>query len=223
MCYAGIMGFGIYARRPHSAARIEVDAVGASPQSSAAALAVAWRPILSGHPQSAPPPPEPPQALFKDLFIAVQTARIYTDGKTFADATPKAAPERILARFHAQRPASAAALKAFVEANFTLPAPVIAAPATASIVPIDDHIDRLWSQLTRSTPRAPAYSSILPLPKPYVVPGGRFREIYSGIRISPCSASSKAAEPIWWRTWWAISRTSSTPTATCRTARGPIT
>ena len=144
----------------------------------AAALAGAWLTILSGHAQSALPPPAPPQALFKDLFVAVQTAQIYTDGKTFADATPKAAPDRILARFHAQRPASAAALKAFVEANFTLPAPVIAAPAAASIVPIDDHIDQLWSQLTRSTPRAPAYSSILPLPKPYVVPGGRFREIY---------------------------------------------
>jgi alpha,alpha-trehalase len=32
--------------------------------------------------------------------------------------------------------------------------------------------------LTRSTPSAPAFGSLLPLPKPYVVPGGRFREIY---------------------------------------------
>ena len=31
--------------------------------------------------------------------------------------------------------------------------------------------------LTRST-TAPPYSSLLPLPRPYVVPGGRFREIY---------------------------------------------
>ena len=41
-----------------------------------------------------------------------------------------------------------------------------------------DHIDRLWNQLTRRTPTAPEYSSLLPLPEPYVVPGGRFREIY---------------------------------------------
>jgi alpha,alpha-trehalase len=144
----------------------------------AAAFAGAWLMVPPGRAQSAPPPPEPPQALFKDLFVAVQTARIYADGKTFADATPNAAPDEILARFHAERPASAAALRAFVEAHFALPAPVIAAPAAASIVPIDEHIDQLWSQLTRSTPSAPAYSSLLPLPKPYVVPGGRFREIY---------------------------------------------
>ncbi len=142
------------------------------------AAAVAWLMIASGRAQSAPPPPEPPQALFKDLFVAVQMERIYPDGKTFADAVPHEAPADILARYHAERPASAAALKAFVEAHFTLASPVVAAPATADVVPIDEHIDRLWSQLTRSTPGAPAYGSLLALPHPYVVPGGRFREIY---------------------------------------------
>jgi len=32
--------------------------------------------------------------------------------------------------------------------------------------------------LTRRTPAVPPYSSLLPLPRPYVVPGGRFREMY---------------------------------------------
>jgi alpha,alpha-trehalase len=127
---------------------------------------------------AAPPLPESPQALFKDLFVAVQSARIFPDGKTFPDAVPKEAPAKILERYHAERPASAEALKAFVEAHFALPSPVTAPPAVASIVPIDLHIDRLWTQLTRSTPTAPAYGSLLPLPEPYVVPGGRFREIY---------------------------------------------
>jgi alpha,alpha-trehalase len=127
---------------------------------------------------AAPPLPESPQALFKDLFVAVQSAQIFPDGKTFPDAVPKEAPAKILERFHAERPASAEALKAFVEAHFALPSPVTAPPAVASIVPIDQHIDRLWTQLTRSTPSAPAYGSLLPLPEPYVVPGGRFREIY---------------------------------------------
>jgi alpha,alpha-trehalase len=40
------------------------------------------------------------------------------------------------------------------------------------------HIDELWGRLTRSTLEVPPYDSLLPLPKPYVVPGGRFREIY---------------------------------------------
>ena len=50
-----------------------------------------------------------------------------------------------------------------------------AVPARASV---GTHIDRLWDTLTRSTATAPRYSSLLPLPHPYVVPGGRFREIY---------------------------------------------
>ncbi len=141
-----------------------------------------------GAPAASGPPPsleaaragaaQPPQVLFKDLFVAVQSARLYPDGKTFADAIPKAPPARILERYHAERPASAATLEAFVEAHFTLPPVVIAAPSDANAVPIDEHIDRLWSELTRSTPSAPAYGSLLPLPEPYVVPGGRFREIY---------------------------------------------
>ncbi|WP_323156684.1 trehalase family glycosidase, partial [Pseudomonas oryzihabitans] len=41
-----------------------------------------------------------------------------------------------------------------------------------------DHIDGLWPVLTRTTSSAGQYDSLLPLPKPYVVPGGRFREVY---------------------------------------------
>ncbi|HND88263.1 MAG TPA: alpha,alpha-trehalase TreF, partial [Saprospiraceae bacterium] len=41
----------------------------------------------------------------------------------------------------------------------------------------EQHIEALWPALTRQ-PDAPKYSSLLPLPHPYVVPGGRFREVY---------------------------------------------
>jgi alpha,alpha-trehalase len=121
---------------------------------------------------------QPPQTVFQDLFAAVQRAQIYPDGKVFPDAVPRSAPAAILARYHAERPASAASLKAFVEAYFILPGEVTTTPAPAQGVPIVEHIDRLWADLTRSTPSAPAYGSLLPLPYPYVVPGGRFREIY---------------------------------------------
>ena len=122
--------------------------------------------------------PAPPQRLFESLFTAVQSAAIFPDSKTFADAVPDAAPAHILAQYHAERPQSPQALKRFVEAHFSLPAAVSAAPATPDQVPIVEHIDALWDQLTRSTPTAPRYGSLLPLPQPYVVPGGRFREIY---------------------------------------------
>jgi alpha,alpha-trehalase len=122
--------------------------------------------------------PDPPQVLFKSLFVAVQTAAIFQDGKTFADAVPRSAPAQILARFSAARPDSDAKLRAFVEANFWLPSPagsVASPPQQESLLA---HIDGLWPQLTRHTPDAPPYASLLPLPEPYVVPGGRFREVY---------------------------------------------
>jgi len=122
--------------------------------------------------------PDPPQLLFKDLFVAVQTAPLYADGKVFADSVPNTAPCDILAQYHATHPDSPQALKHFVEAHFALPPEVTAVSSAPEHVSIIEHIDRLWDLLTRRTVSAPPYSSLLPLPRPYVVPGGRFREIY---------------------------------------------
>jgi alpha,alpha-trehalase len=121
---------------------------------------------------------DPPQTLFKDLFIAVQSAQIYADGKAFPDAIPQAAPDEILRQYHAEAPDSPLALEHFVAAHFTLPAPVDAAPSPPGGISIAAHIDGLWDTLTRSSAAAPPYSSLLALPRPYVVPGGRFRELY---------------------------------------------
>jgi alpha,alpha-trehalase len=122
---------------------------------------------------------EAPQVLFSGLFAAVQNTPLFADSKTFADAIPKFAPADILARYRETSPVSREALKSFVAANFSLPED---APATTTVFPervtITRHIDALWNQLTRSTGKLPRYSSLLPLPKPYVVPGGRFREMY---------------------------------------------
>jgi alpha,alpha-trehalase len=135
-----------------------------------------------GRAPSGAPLPAPPQVRFGDLFIAVQTEHLFSDGKTFADAVPNAPPRAILAAYHAQHPTNAAALRRFVEVHFTLP-PVAVAPAPAPAsgsapASLVAHIDGLWQQLIRNTPTAPAGSSLLPLPEPYVVPGGRFREVY---------------------------------------------
>jgi alpha,alpha-trehalase len=144
------------------------------------ALLAAW--LSLGAAYSREPPgaayPQPPQALFKDLFVAVQTGGVFADGKTFVDAVPREAPDDILVAYHAAHSQSPAELRAFVERYFSLPtesATAVTAPEHLSLVA---HIDRLWDQLTRSTASVPPYSSLLPLPAPYVIPGGRFREIY---------------------------------------------
>jgi alpha,alpha-trehalase len=123
--------------------------------------------------------PQTPQVLFKNLFVAVQSAQLFPDSKTFADAVPKSAPAEIVARFDAAKPVSREALQAFVAENFVLPAQVSGTELPAAEhVSIARHIDLLWDQLTRHSTSAPPYSSLLPLPEPYVVPGGRFRELY---------------------------------------------
>src|SRR5205823_2461751 len=38
--------------------------------------------------------------------------------------------------------------------------------------------EQLWNVLTRKADKKKPYTSLLPLPGPYVVPGGRFREVY---------------------------------------------
>jgi alpha,alpha-trehalase len=143
-------------------------------------LLLALLPAASTQPKVPPAPTRlaSPQVLFKDLFVAVQMGAIFGDGKTFADAVPKAAPDIILSQYHAMRPGAPEALKSFVTDHFVLPAQAASVPSPPEEVPIVTHIDGLWDQLTRKTPVVPPFSSALPLPRPYVVPGGRFREIY---------------------------------------------
>jgi alpha,alpha-trehalase len=121
--------------------------------------------------------PAPLQALFGALYAAVEMLPMFPDSKEFADAIPKSPPAAIMALYDAQQQLSAPALRAFVEAHFTLP-PAAATPAGADSAPLRQHIDALWVHLVRDTPTSPPYSSLLPTPRPYVAPGGRFRELY---------------------------------------------
>jgi alpha,alpha-trehalase len=147
-------------------------------------LLCALLPAASTQPKVPPPAPPAaarlasPQVLFKDLFVAVQSQALYDDGKTFVDAVPKASPGEILSQYHHARPGTPEALRQFVAAHFDLPNQAASVPSPPEKISITTHIDQLWDQLTRKTPVAPRYSSALPLPHPYVVPGGRFREIY---------------------------------------------
>ncbi|RKQ38155.1 alpha,alpha-trehalase TreA, partial [Enterobacter sp. R1(2018)] len=116
-------------------------------------------------------------ALLGPLFTDVQSAKLFPDQKTFADAVPKSDPLTILADYRMQRSQSSFDLKHFVEVNFVLPkdGEKYVPPEGQSL---REHIDGLWPVLTRTTDNAGKWDSLLPLPKPYVVPGGRFREVY---------------------------------------------
>jgi alpha,alpha-trehalase len=127
---------------------------------------------------AATPVTQPPSLVLGDLFEAVAMSGHFADSKQWADAVPRRSPAEILQRSRGLDTGSSSALKAFLEENFALN------PAGASLreptpgLPLPEHISELWALLTRQTVDPPPYSSYLPLPHPYVVPGGRFQEVY---------------------------------------------
>jgi len=114
------------------------------------------------------------------LFPAVQLAGIFDDSKTFVDARPTLAPVAIVKAFSTERGGPAFDLRTFVNRDFQIPHPVGAGVdfRTDTSQTMEEHIKALWPVLTRKPDTADSRSSLIPLPNPYVVPGGRFREVY---------------------------------------------
>ena len=112
------------------------------------------------------------------LFQAVQLSGIFPDSKTFVDAEPRIAPRAIVARYALARDSSGFSLRAFVDRYFRLPRPAAGDFHTDTTRTMEQHIEALWPVLTRHADTPDPHSSLIPLPEPYVVPGGRFREVY---------------------------------------------
>ena len=118
-----------------------------------------------------------PRQLYPGLFEAVQSSGIFPDNKTFVDVTPKFPPAVIIKKYDDQHSQPGFDLKQFVLANFNTPATANTGFKSNITAGVRDHIDTLWQVLQRK-PDTSTTSSLLSLPYPYIVPGGRFREIY---------------------------------------------
>jgi len=112
------------------------------------------------------------------LFSDVQLSGILPDSKEFVDARPKSEARVIEARYDSARRAPGFVLRAFVEQNFVLPQPAGDGYHTVASQTMVQHINALWPVLTRSADSTDPRSSLIPLPNSYIVPGGRFREVY---------------------------------------------
>jgi alpha,alpha-trehalase len=111
------------------------------------------------------------------IFEDVQMAGIFPDSKTFVDCTPNSEPRELLSIYSEFKGQKDFDLEAFVLDNFTLP------KSTPAIEEMDDsgffsHLDNHWDNLVRDGQEPVPYSTLISLPYQYVVPGGRFREIY---------------------------------------------
>jgi alpha,alpha-trehalase len=139
-------------------------------------LATACRP--SDRPTVRPSDSYDPAHDIGPLFSDVQLSGIFPDSKEFVDARPRSAPATIEARYDSARRAQGFVLRTFVDQNFVLPQAAGDGYHTVTTQSMPDHIVALWSVLTRPPDSADARSSLIPIPNPYVVPGGRFREVY---------------------------------------------
>lgn len=120
--------------------------------------------------------PATPDKIYGALFHEIQMQKVYPDGKTFVDCLPKRKPSDIMYDYGLMKGLSFD-VKKFAEANFIMPV----APQLNYITQeknVEEHIKNLWSVLKRDADQPKEGSSLIPLPNPYIVPGGRFREIY---------------------------------------------
>ncbi len=123
--------------------------------------------------------PPTPDEVWGKLFTDIQLNKVLGDNKAFVDAVPKFSPQVILKKYQdAQKNRDTSFhLKDFVFQNFKVPVPT-SVKLPEKTTSLKKHLEELWSALTRKADVIEKYSSLLPLPKAYVVPGGRFREIY---------------------------------------------
>jgi alpha,alpha-trehalase len=112
------------------------------------------------------------------LFHDVQMARVFPDSKTFVDARPRSAPAEIVALYARERTRPGFDLAAFVHEHFDAPPPAATGTRSDTTQSMEAHIRGLWPSLTRPANAPDPRSSLIPLPGQYVVPGGRFREVY---------------------------------------------
>ncbi len=113
-----------------------------------------------------------------ELFEAVQTKGIFPDSKTFVDCTPAGNPDKILKKYKKEKENTNFDLKKFVMENFNLPKTKDEKANLPKDLTMEKYITKLWNFLERKPDEALPNSTLIALPNPYIVPGGRFSEIY---------------------------------------------
>ncbi len=117
-----------------------------------------------------------PDELLGQLFADVQKQKLYTDGKTFVDLVPKKRLKSIQQEYLLAKEDPNFSLSEFITRHFYELETTRLKPAfhSNSKQTISEHISRLWTEMERRNRRDKG--SLIALPYPYVVPGGRFEE-----------------------------------------------
>ncbi|WP_250207522.1 trehalase family glycosidase [Alteromonas oceanisediminis] len=110
------------------------------------------------------------------LFHDVQTSNVFADSKTFADAIPTHSFTYAANAYLSEKHLQDFDLQQFVQTQFSF-APVGEVLGTPKPQSLTDYIEQQWSLLARAAD-VEKNTTLIPLSHPYIVPGGRFREIY---------------------------------------------
>ena len=122
--------------------------------------------------------PIPPEEVFEELFVDLHASKLWDDGKMISDAIPLAKSKEILTQYRVEKKRDGFDLKNFFERYFQPNPSRTSEFKSDTSRPVQEHIHILWEVLKREKDKTIEGSSLLPLPYPYIVPGGRFNEIY---------------------------------------------
>ena len=113
-----------------------------------------------------------------ELFKDVQLAHLYEDSKTFVDLERDEDFGTLANRYLTERERPGFELMDFVQAHFRDPGQKKVSFTSDMNRDMYSHIGVMWDVLGRGPDTLNPNSSRIPLPHPYIVPGGRFKEIY---------------------------------------------
>lgn len=121
-----------------------------------------------------------PDKRYGELFEMVQIQKLFSDGKIFANCTPKYSPQEIMRKFSSQKNTKGFDLKQFVMAHFDLPIQYTYQVENDTSCTLEEHIVASWNNLTNQSlrPLEAKKGSWINLPKPYVASETKYGEIY---------------------------------------------
>jgi len=113
---------------------------------------------------------------FEELFVDVQTQRVFKDQKFFPDCVPKLSTNEILDYYRSEKKRKDFKLFEFCKKYFEMPSSAATGFVSDPSKAVKEHINILWDVLTKQTEESGGTQIMLP--HQFVVPGGRFREVY---------------------------------------------
>ncbi len=119
-----------------------------------------------------------PSVIYDSLFVQAQEYPLFKDSKTFPDCNAKVSPALIMTQYYQHRYDNNFNLKSFFNRYFSMPQQFSSGFKSDTTQTVKEHVKALWPALVRKTETVYPWSSLIPLPYSFVVPGGRFREIY---------------------------------------------